>query len=133
MSKQISFCKKDSRNKAEMYLQERDLMEKIKLLHPLGKYQFSFFLSFPNLNRIYLTFWFNIDLTRFTFQKQMILWMRLREDMGQELNQIRIQITILITSQARQHSDLVLSIQRNTQVQFIDLETLIKNSQMKEP
>jgi len=59
--------------------------------------------------------------------------MRLQEDMVLELSHKLIQITILITNQTRQLSDQVSSIQKDTQVQFIDQETHNKNSQMKEP
>ena len=74
-----------------------------------------------------------LDLTRSTSQKQMIHSMRLQEDMVLELSHKLIQITILITNQMRQLSDQVSSIQKDTQVQFIDQETHNKNSQMKEP
>lgn len=63
----------------------------------------------------------------------MILSIRLQEDMELEPSHKLIQITTHITNQMRPLSELVSSIQKDTQVQFIDLETQIKNSQTKEP
>lgn len=55
------------------------------------------------------------------------------EDTVPELNQILTQITTHITSQARRLSDLALSTLKSIQVQFIDQETLTRNSPVKEP
>lgn len=63
----------------------------------------------------------------------MILSIRLQEDMELELSHKLIQITTHTTNQMRPLSEQVSSIQKDIQVQFIDLETQIKNSQTKEP
>ena len=63
----------------------------------------------------------------------MIHSIRPQEDMVPELSHKPIQITIHITNQMRLLSGLVSSTQKDIQVQFIDLETQIKNFQTREP
>ena len=108
--KRTNCCLKDILNNLEMFLRNHILM---RLHRP----------------------WLPQALTKFTFLRVMILSIPLQEDMEQKPNLLLTQLFMyqLITQQMKQLSELLLSTQRDTQVEFTEQEILKQPCQRREP
>ena len=72
-----------------------------------------------------------IAITKSGSHQKMLLLMRLQEDMEQRPFLRVILTTTPITNQMRLHSEQVMTIQREDQAKFTEIETQKQNSQVK--